>query len=168
MGASTLSIVSLRKDKDEKISITDTNVTPHHGNPQKVLIDAVQKLNIDGDSRVAVTGRKFSQSINLTFIPEPEATENAFSRLNGQGAHYNAIVSAGGETFMIYALGKDGKISTVQAGNKCASGTGEFFCSRSGEWGFRWKRPVRLLRRKNPINSQVAAVSFAKVTAPMP
>jgi len=162
MGASTLSIVSLRKDKDEKISITDTNVTPHHGNPQKVLIDAVQKLNIDGDSRVAVTGRKFSQSINLTFIPEPEATENAFSRLNGQGAHYNAIVSAGGETFMIYALGKDGKISTVQAGNKCASGTGEFFLQQIGRMGISMEEAGSLAQTEKPYKLSSRCSVFCK------
>ena len=135
MGASTLSIVHLLKDKNEKISITDTNVTAHHGNPQKVLMEAIAKLNLNGDSKIAVTGRKFSQSINLTSIPEPQAAEKAFSLLNGQGTHYNAIVSVGGETFMVYALGKDGKISTVQAGNKCASGTGEFFLQQIGRMG---------------------------------
>jgi len=162
MGASTLSIVSLRKDKDEKISITDTNVTPHHGNPQKVLIEAIKKLNIDGDSRVAVTGRKFSQSINLTFIPEPEATENAFSRLNGQGAHYNAIVSAGGETFMIYALGKDGKISTVQAGNKCASGTGEFFLQQIGRMGISMEEAGSLAQTEKPYKLSSRCSVFCK------
>ncbi len=38
-----------------------------------------------------------------------------------------AVVSAGGETFMVYALDRFGKIANVFTGNKCASGTGEFF-----------------------------------------
>ncbi|HHW23300.1 MAG TPA: CoA activase [Clostridiaceae bacterium] len=37
------------------------------------------------------------------------------------------IVSAGGETFMVYSLDSDGRIIEVKSGNKCASGTGEFF-----------------------------------------
>ena len=162
MGASTLSIVHLLKDKDEKISITDTKVTAHHGNPQKVLIEAIKKLNIDGDSRVAVTGRKFSQSINLTSIPEPEATENAFSHLNGKGAHYNAIVSAGGETFMVYALGKDGKISTVQAGNKCASGTGEFFLQQIGRMGISMEKAISLAQTEKPYKLSSRCSVFCK------
>ena len=162
MGASTLSIVHLRKDKNGKISITDTNVTSHHGNPQKVLIETIKKLNMDGDSKVAVTGRKFSQSINLTSIPEPEATENAFSRLNGQGTHYNAIVSAGGETFMVYALGKDGKISTVQAGNKCASGTGEFFLQQIGRMGISMEEALSLAQTEKPYKLSSRCSVFCK------
>jgi len=162
MGASTLSIVRLRKDKDGKISITDTNVTSHHGNPQKVLIEAIKKLNIDGVSRIAVTGRKFSQSVNLTSIPEPEATENAFSRLNGQKTHYNAIVSAGGETFMVYALGKDGKISTVQAGNKCASGTGEFFLQQIGRIGISMEKANSLAQTERPYKLSSRCSVFCK------
>ncbi len=162
MGASTLSIVRLRKDKDGQISITDTNVTSHHGNPEKVLIEAIKKLNIGGDSRIAVTGRKFSQSINLTSIPEPEATENAFSRLNGQGTHYNAIVSAGGETFMVYALGKDGRISTVQAGNKCASGTGEFFLQQIRRMGISMEEANLLAQTEKPYKLSSRCSVFCK------
>ncbi|MCD6486501.1 MAG: activase [Syntrophobacterales bacterium] len=162
MGASTLSIVHLRKDKDGKISITDTNVTSHHGNPQKVLIETIKKLNMDGDSKVAVTGRKFSQSVNFTSIPEPEATENAFSHLNGQGTHYNAIVSAGGETFMVYALGKDGKISTVQAGNKCASGTGEFFLQQIGRMGISMEEAISLAQTETPYKLSSRCSVFCK------
>ncbi len=135
MGASTLSIVRLSKNSNGEIFITDTSVTSHSGNPQRILAEAIQRFDIDGDSKIAVTGRKFSRFINLTSIPEPEATENALAHLNGHGKHYNAIISAGGETFMVYALGKDGKISTVQAGNKCASGTGEFFLQQVGRMG---------------------------------
>ena len=39
----------------------------------------------------------------------------------------DCIVSAGGETFMAYELDARGMIVNVLTGNKCASGTGEFF-----------------------------------------
>ena len=111
---------------------------------------------------IAVTGRKFSQSINLTSIPEPEAAENAFSYLNGAGTHYNAIVSAGGETFMVYALGKDGRISTVQAGNKCASGTGEFFLQQIGRMGISLEEATSLARTEKPYNLSSRCSVFCK------
>ncbi len=38
-----------------------------------------------------------------------------------------AIVSLGGETLMVYVLDDQGRIKDIHTGNKCASGTGEFF-----------------------------------------
>ena len=65
--------------------------------------------------------------INLSSISEPESVEYAYGYVKPQGISCPAIVSAGGETFMIYVLDGSGRISNVLTGNKCASGTGEFF-----------------------------------------
>ncbi|HPI38926.1 MAG TPA: BadF/BadG/BcrA/BcrD ATPase family protein, partial [Ignavibacteriaceae bacterium] len=37
------------------------------------------------------------------------------------------VISAGGENFVVYLLDKNKKIAKAVTGNKCASGTGEFF-----------------------------------------
>jgi len=51
-----------------------------------------------------------------------------FSRKNDPDAPAcPAIASLGAENFLVYILNKDGTITTVETGNKCASGTGEFF-----------------------------------------
>ena len=63
----------------------------------------------------------------MTSISEPEATEQAYRYCKPEGIDCPAIVSAGGETFMVYVLDSGGRISNVITGNKCASGTGEFF-----------------------------------------
>jgi predicted CoA-substrate-specific enzyme activase len=76
---------------------------------------------------VAATGRRFRHFVHLTSIPEPEAVEWAYRFVKPDGVDCPAIVSAGGETFMVYALNSQGLISNVLTGNKCASGTGEFF-----------------------------------------
>ncbi|MEZ4603911.1 MAG: hypothetical protein R2861_11085 [Desulfobacterales bacterium] len=73
-----------------------------------------------------MTGRKFHKFINLSAISEPEAVEHAFQFVKPKDA-CPAVVSAGGETFMTYVLNSSGKVSNVLTGNKCASGTGEFF-----------------------------------------
>jgi predicted CoA-substrate-specific enzyme activase len=77
--------------------------------------------------RVAVTGRKFRDLLALSSIPEPEAVEFAARYSVPPGLRCPAVVSAGGETFMVYVLGPDGRVTNVKTGNKCASGTGEFF-----------------------------------------
>ncbi|MBW2576259.1 MAG: activase, partial [Deltaproteobacteria bacterium] len=63
----------------------------------------------------------------LSSIPEPEAVEYAYGFVKPENVSCPAVVSAGGETFMVYVLNRLGQISNVLTGNKCASGTGEFF-----------------------------------------
>ena len=76
---------------------------------------------------IVVTGRKFRKLVKFTNISEPEATEYAFTFLNKNKEEFSAVASLGGETFMVYPLDEEGKISNVITRNQCASGTGEFF-----------------------------------------
>lgn len=123
LGASSISIVKL--SKNENVKVEKVIVVAHEGNPKAVFENEIKKFkNIDS---IAVTGRKFRKLVNLSSITEPEATEIALEFVNKNRARYNAIVSVGGETFMVYVIDEEGKISSVHTGNKCASGTGEFF-----------------------------------------
>ena len=125
LGASTLSIVELRRENGE-YRIIGTTVREHEGDPKAALSEFLDTKGI-GDRTVAVTGRKFREMVDLPSITEPEATEIAYRFVNRGAVEYDAIVSAGGETFMVYQMDRRGKISRVSSGNKCASGTGEFF-----------------------------------------
>ncbi|MFQ5484141.1 MAG: acyl-CoA dehydratase activase, partial [Desulfobacterales bacterium] len=138
LGASSVSIVdligNLSDDQDGKIESNSKNshivkyaTYPHEGNPKKTLLSALNDFQLDSLDRIAVTGRHFRKFINLSSIPEPESVEYAYRFVKPSGVSCPAIVSAGGETFMIYILDRFGKISNVVTGNKCASGTGEFF-----------------------------------------
>jgi len=104
IGATTLSTVGLSTDTGNCISTTDIFIKPHNGNPQEALLKTLAELNVNSYSRIAVTGRKFRNFVNLSSISEPEAVEAALFHLNGDGKRFNAIVSTGGETFMVYAL----------------------------------------------------------------
>ncbi|HPO49375.1 MAG TPA: BadF/BadG/BcrA/BcrD ATPase family protein [Spirochaetota bacterium] len=124
LGATTLSLVELKKEGDN-IEIENVIVKGHDGDPKGLLEKCLNEYSYDG-KYMAVTGRKFREIINIPSITEPEATEIAYQFLN-QDEKHDAIVSAGGETFMVYEIDGKGKISRVISGNKCASGTGEFF-----------------------------------------
>ncbi len=120
IGASTITTVSLCAD-NSKIRVLNYEIIPHHGNPSEVI----NKIFLNGvPDKFTITGRRFKSIINATSISEPEAIENAYKYLNLRA---DLIVSAGGENFIIYRLDKNGKISKALTGNKCASGTGEFF-----------------------------------------
>ncbi len=135
LGASTLSLVQLELDRrlnanqtgNTKPRVLDYALYTHEGDPKRTLLDAFDRLDLESFDRIAATGRKFRKFVNLSSIPEPEAVEHAYPYVKPSDVDCPAVVSAGGETFMVYALDRSGRISNVITGNKCASGTGEFF-----------------------------------------
>lgn len=130
LGASTVSMVQLEQNTTAGINrpnIVNFSRHPHDGNPKKTLRSALGALDLTSFDRIAATGRKFRKFIHLSSISEPESVEHAYGYIKPKGISCPAIVSAGGETFMVYVLDSSGRISNVLTGNKCASGTGEFF-----------------------------------------
>jgi predicted CoA-substrate-specific enzyme activase len=110
-----------------KPKITQTERLAHDGNPQNTLLALLNRFDLSHIDRIAATGRKFREFVNLTSISEPQAVEIAYQYVMPENQTCPAIVSAGGETFMVYVLNPLGQITNVRTGNKCASGTGEFF-----------------------------------------
>jgi len=137
LGASTVSAVRIEQDRssvngntaqfDKKPRIAEWTVQRHDGDPKRVLISMVKSFDLDSIDRVVATGRKFRMLVNLTSIAEPEAVEYAYRFAKPPDISCPAVISAGGETFMVYVMNPLGQISNVLTGNKCASGTGEFF-----------------------------------------
>jgi len=119
-GASTVSAVWLEM-VDSKIRIENHRVIPHQGDPKSILKELFRSNNI---TNISITGRKFKSLLNITSISEPEAVELAY-QFTGHNAEI--IISLGGENFIVYEIDSNGKISKPYTGNKCASGTGEFF-----------------------------------------
>ncbi len=99
----------------------------YHGGRVKSALRALLEENRLSVYPTAVTGRKFKNLVTLSRISEPEAVELAYGAVRDRYPPAGAIVSAGGETFMVYRLDDSGRISSVHTGGKCASGTGEFF-----------------------------------------
>ncbi|MBC2716482.1 MAG: activase [Desulfobacteraceae bacterium] len=137
LGASTISVVQVEAnsngdqrgsaEKGNGTRVVDSSVHYHGGDPKQTLMSVVKNLDFSTFDKIAVTGRKFHKFVNLSAISEPEAVEHAFKFVKPGDVLCPAVVSAGGETFMTYVLDSNGRISNVLTGNKCASGTGEFF-----------------------------------------
>ena len=128
LGASTVSVVQAKMPgKNNGLpEVTGFSLLPHEGDPKKTLLKALESLDPAQFDRIAATGRKFRHFVNLSSISEPEAVEYAYKYVKPEGINCPALISAGGETFMVYVLDKRGRIANVMTGNKCASGTGEF------------------------------------------
>jgi predicted CoA-substrate-specific enzyme activase len=130
-GASTISLVVL-ENQDGTIKEINSITRYHNGDSKGTLETLLKEFPAEEYNNICITGRKFRKLVNMTSITEPEAVEYAISALVKDTSQYNALVSAGGETIIIYELNKQGKINNVFTGNKCASGTGEFFLQQLG------------------------------------
>ncbi|BDG05079.1 acyl-CoA dehydratase activase [Anaeromyxobacter oryzae] len=149
VGASTVTAVELRRDReDEAPRVAGVVRRNHQGNPKDVLVDVMAGL-ATGDAPVLITGRSLRTSVELPSIAEPEATEYALRQV-ARGERYDTLVSAGGETFMVYALDTEQRIAAVHTGNKCASGTGEFFLQQTRRMDLSLERAVELGLKGRP------------------
>jgi predicted CoA-substrate-specific enzyme activase len=160
LGASTVSIVQLEQDPNpyttaatlhnNHLRIVKHSVHPHEGDPKKTLLRAINGFDLNAFDRVVATGRRFRSFVNLTSIPEPEAVEYAYRFIKPPDVFCPAVVSAGGETFMVYVLNRFGQISNVLTGNKCASGTGEFFLQQLRRMDVTLEEATRFAAKTEP------------------
>ncbi|MHB1127533.1 MAG: BadF/BadG/BcrA/BcrD ATPase family protein, partial [Bacillota bacterium] len=159
LGASSVSMVLLEGEKE--FTIKTARSVPHDGNAGRILESILDEYaeNID---YVAVTGRKFKEMVNLPGISEPEATEYAYLHLRDTYPDVDAIVSSGGETCLVYELDPQGKIANVFAGNKCASGTGEFFLQQVKRMDLTVDQAVQLADGSNPYKVAGRCSVFCK------
>ncbi len=118
LGATTISVAE-RDEEGLRFYRRD-----HDG---RVAATLEQILHQRSPARLGVTGCKFRHLVSLPTVAEPEAVEWAYGHLRDCYPDIQGIVSAGGESFLLYLLDDRGRIRGVHSGNKCAAGTGEFF-----------------------------------------
>lgn len=161
LGATTFSLVELKKNNNE-ILVNNIIIKEHEGDPKGVFSQIVSDYQLE-DKFVGVTGRKFRRILNFESIIEPEAVEYAYDYVNRNDFQYDAIVSAGGETFMVYEVDNKGKISRISSGNKCASGTGEFFMQQIKRMNIGVEEAINLSREsKSPHHLSGRCSVFCK------
>ncbi len=125
-GATTLQSVVLQNNGDTK-QVESAIRIPHEGNPKQAFLDFLATIDLGAIDAIAVTGRNFRKNVHLSSIAEVVAMEYAIKAEYTNKDFPDFIISSGGETQLVYKLGKQGNVIAVFSGNKCASGTGEFF-----------------------------------------
>ncbi|MCF8094209.1 MAG: acyl-CoA dehydratase activase [Desulfobacteraceae bacterium] len=163
LGASTVSLVHLGiSEQGSPSRIISASAGPHGGNPRKTLLSMLKDSDAERCSSVVATGRRFREFVNLTTISEPEAVEHAYRHVRPANTHCPAIVSAGGETFMVYVLDERGRIANVLTGNKCASGTGEFFMQQLRRMGVNLQEAAHWSATETPYQVSGRCSVFCK------
>ncbi|MBT9167322.1 MAG: 2-hydroxyisocaproyl-CoA dehydratase activator [Syntrophomonadaceae bacterium] len=161
VGASNIKIVTGEMENG-RFKVIKQIVKPHDGNARKVLNDLLHE-HTGPDFLVAVTGRKLREQIPLPQISEPEATELALQyTLADLPIKVAAAASVGGENFMVYELDKKGRVMSVHTGNKCASGTGEFFLQQIRRMNLDPEEAQKLALLDNPYKVASRCSVFSK------
>ena len=119
IGSSSVKVVLLEED-----NILWNKVEPHEGNFIHTLENVLSAYNIPQEIKALATGTEGRHLLNINSVIEPLCIEEALRHLHYQ---VDALVSLGGEDLVVYTLDENKKIITSFSGNKCASGTGEFF-----------------------------------------
>lgn len=148
-GSTTVQCVEVVVEKNVK-HIGKIIRIPHEGNPQQIFKNLLSGLDIHNISGIAVTGRAFRKNVRLSSISEPEALEFALKEEYSDGAFPDLVISSGGETQLVYSINRNGGIVSVHSGNKCASGTGEFFLQQIRRMGLELDEAVELASRGTP------------------
>ena len=172
LGATNIKIVELETEKSQQdinkleledmpININNYVIEQHGGDVRSKFSDLFAEHNLE-DKRTYVTGRKFKSALNAKRMPEPEATEIAYKFLSSSYNEVDAIVSAGGETFLVYELNDDGSMANVYTGSKCASGTGEFFQQQIKRMGLDISEAIEEAKEDNPYKVAGRCSVFCK------
>ena len=161
VGSSNISMVLLEKNNEKIIEIKN-KIIPHDGNPREVLKKLVLSENAVTFDSVVFTGRKMRNFINGSSISEPEAIEYAYKAFNEVENKPKVLVSAGGEMFVVYKIDKNGKVVDIFSGNKCASGTGEFFLQQLKRMDINVEEAIKIADKEKPYKVSGRCSVFCK------
>ncbi len=106
-----------------------SEVVPHEGNFLETLKRMLASKELPEGVRALATGTEGRYLLNVATVIEPICVEAA---LRDMDENVDAVVSLGGEDLVVYTINDERRIITSFSGNKCASGTGEFFKQQLG------------------------------------
>lgn len=161
VGAATITRVDIEQ-KNNDIKILNIISKTHEGNIRKTFESLISTQDLEQIEKIGVTGRKFKNHIKLSSISEPEAVENAYAFLKKKYGRADYIACAGGETFTTYQIDSNDKIINIFTGNKCASGTGEFFLQQIKRMGVSIEDAIKVENVERPYKVSGRCSVFCK------
>jgi len=134
IGSHSISWTLLDKKDLIKNQIIKNGYLQHHGRP----VDCVKELIDDMENLydlVNITGKNLIFAKEMNYIPEVESVESSYKFFKSKYTGIDGIIDCGAETIFYYPVDSFGNIIDVVAGNKCASGTGEFLVQQIKRMG---------------------------------
>jgi predicted CoA-substrate-specific enzyme activase len=130
-------------------------VMAHQGRPLEVIEQMLALPEFAGAEYFGVSGQ-------LGHISEFAAIQRALREVGGE---FDAVVSLGGESFLVYMLAH-GRVIHVLSHNKCAAGSGEFLVQLVGRMGLELDTAIELsaLGKVVPLASRCTVHCKSDVT----
>jgi predicted CoA-substrate-specific enzyme activase len=129
IGSTALKLCLISREKGIEHAIL-----PHEGDIPGTLTRLMELLGAVRPLRGIVTGNEGRRRVDLPDVIAAVAIESGLDAVNLKP---RAVVSMGGEDLVVYVLDDRGRMVNTYAGNKCASGTGEFFRQQLGRMNLR-------------------------------
>jgi predicted CoA-substrate-specific enzyme activase len=113
-----------------KVAVLDNGILihsearAHDGDVHKTIAAILKHKNIPDGITTLAAGNNGLKALRLNGVIEAVAIQ---AMLQHGDYDCRALVSMGGEDLVVFAVNEDGRIVNSFSGNKCASGTGEFF-----------------------------------------
>jgi predicted CoA-substrate-specific enzyme activase len=162
IGASTVKAVSI-EFSDNSYKIKKQIRRPHECAVKDIVTETLKEFNPAEHDYVCVTGRKFKEIIDLPSVTEPHAVESALHLLyNDENDGNEVVVSLGSENFILYEINKQHAIVGVNTGNKCASGTGEFFLQQIRRMDLTLEKAIEIAKEAEPYEVSGRCSVFCK------
>ncbi|MBU2647961.1 activase [bacterium] len=161
VGSSSVKVVLV-----ENKNIVLQKVMAHEGNFQETLRQILLDIHVPAGINTIVTGTSGRYLLQVNSVIESICIEAA---LKNSGYAVDAVVSLGGENFVVYTIDPDGKIISSHSGNKCASGTGEFFKQQLGRMDMTLADSLHLPEgcRVHPLSSRCSVFMKSDCTHKM-
>jgi predicted CoA-substrate-specific enzyme activase len=165
LGASSIKTALISGTGAHTINVVESHTETHESNPRSAFTSMINNTDVHSLDYCLVTGRKFREIVDLPSITEPEALEAGLKLLKQAGklpGTFDAIVSLGAESFLLYTLNNDLTINSIETGNKCASGTGEFFLQQIRRMDLTVEDAVKVARGSDPYKVSGRCSVFCK------
>ncbi len=113
----------------------------HKGNPQQSLKQILHRNFSSSQNYYGISGTFGS-------ITEVKSIERGIQSLSES---YDAVLSLGGETFLLYLLNEEGHINNIISQDKCGAGSGEFFLQQIDRLNLSLPEAIQIAKTGNHI-----------------
>ena len=162
IGASSIKLAEVF-ETSAGCEIGRTLVVHHECDTRGGVLELLNRFRPRDYDNLCVTGRKFKDLVNLPSITEPEASEYALRFVQRRHeVQFQALLSLGSESFILYQIDHEGSITAVNTGNKCASGTGEFFLQQIRRMDLSLEEACRAIADAEPYRVSGRCSVFCK------
>lgn len=134
----------------------------HRGEPADVLSEALDRLNVQPDDPVGLTGCNAELFAAQLQVPYRDVTLCQIDAVRGMAPDAFAVMDIGGGSATLIQLDGKGKFEGYSTNSMCAAGTGSFLDEQAGRLGISYEDTRGYLHNPNPPTIATRCTVFAK------